>query len=74
MNEGGLSIGIFPEVLPSSNTSEQRWCDETIDRDPVLAEIQMMPVVEFRRRRAKDFPPVEGEHSRLVPLLSSIGG
>jgi hypothetical protein len=49
-------IGVFPEALPCSNTSEQGRRDETFDETPVVAEIRMAPAVEFWRHRAEDFP------------------
>jgi hypothetical protein len=34
MNEEGSSMGVFPEALPRSNTSEQGRRDETTNGDP----------------------------------------
>jgi hypothetical protein len=73
-DEERLIIGVFPEALPCSNTGEQGRRNETSDGDTdgggdlddasggVLASL------------GRGLPSVEGEHSRLMPLLSSIGG
>jgi hypothetical protein len=65
-------IGIFPEGPPCSNTGERGRCEEISDGDPggggdpnetgggVLASL------------GDRHPSAEGEHERLVPLLSSI--
>jgi hypothetical protein len=74
INEEGSSIGIFSEALPCSNISEQGRRDEATDGDPgggrdpdgVGGGVSASP--------GKVLPSTEGERSRLVPLLSSIGG
>jgi hypothetical protein len=64
----------FPQELPYSKTSEQGRREEIFNRDPggggdpdgigcgVLASLD------------EGFPSGEGEHSRLMPLWSSIDG
>jgi hypothetical protein len=74
MNEEGSSIRIFSEVLPCSNTSEQGRHDETTDGDPGRSGDLNGTAGGVSASSAKGLPPAEGEHSRLVPLLSSIGG
>jgi hypothetical protein len=74
MNEEGSSIGIFLEALPCSNTSEQGQCDEATDGDPDSGEDLDGAGGGVSTSSGKGLPPVEGEHSRLVPLLSSISG
>jgi hypothetical protein len=74
MSEEGSSIGIFLEALPCSNTSEQGPRDEATDGDPsgggdpdgAGGGVSMSP--------SNGLPSMEGERSRLVPLLFSIGG
>jgi hypothetical protein len=74
INDEGSSVGIFPEVLPCLNTSEQGQCDEATDGDPggdgdldgTGDGVSALP--------GKGLPPTEGKRSCLVPLLSSISG
>jgi hypothetical protein len=66
--------GVFSEELPCSKTGEQGWREEVSDGDPggggdpdgtsggVVASLD------------EGFPSGEGEHSRLMPLWSSIDG
>jgi hypothetical protein len=74
MNEEGLSIGIFLEALRYSNTSEQGWHDEATDGDPGGGRDPDGAGGGVLASPGKGLPPAEGEHSCLVPLLSSIGG
>jgi hypothetical protein len=74
MNEEGSSIRLFPVVLPCSNTSEQGQHDEATDGDPGGSGDPDGAGGEVSASPGKGLPSAEGEHSRLVPLLSSIGG
>jgi hypothetical protein len=74
MNEEGSSIGIFPEALPCSNTSEQGWGNEATDGDPDGGRDLDGAGGGVLASSGKGLPPAEGERSCLVPLLSSIGG
>jgi hypothetical protein len=74
MNEEGSSIGIFPEVLPCSNTSEQGQHDEATDGDPGSGGDSDGVGGGVSASLGKGLPPAELERSRLVPLLSSISG
>jgi hypothetical protein len=73
MNEEGSIIGVFLEVLPCSNTSEQGWRDETSDGDPG-GDGDPDGAGGGVSASGKGLPFAGGEHSRLMPLLSSIGG
>jgi hypothetical protein len=74
MNEEGLSIGIFPEALPCSNTSEQGWHDGATDGDSGGSGDPDGAGGGVSASPGKGLPSAEGERSRLVPILSSIGG
>jgi hypothetical protein len=74
MNEEGSSIGVFPEALPCSNTNELGRRDETTDRDPGGGGEPDGTGGGVSASSSKGLPSMEGEHSRLMPLLSSIGG
>jgi hypothetical protein len=74
MNEEGSSIGIFPGVLPCSNTSEHGRRNETTDGDPGGGGDSDGTGGGVSTSLVKGLPTAEGERSRLVPLLSSIGG
>jgi hypothetical protein len=64
----------IPEALPCSNIGEQGRRDETSDGDlggggdPDGVDGGVLTSL------GRGLPSVEGEHSRLMPLLSSIGG
>jgi hypothetical protein len=66
--------GVVPEALPCSNTSEQQWCDETFNGDPGGGGDPDGASGEFFASSGRGLPSAEGERSRLMPLLSSIGG
>jgi hypothetical protein len=74
MNEEGSSIRIFLEALPCSNTSEQGWHDEATNGDLGGGGDPDDAGGGVSSSSGKGLPPMEGEHSRLMPLLSSIGG
>jgi hypothetical protein len=74
MNEEGSIIGVFSEVLPCSNTSEQGRRDKTTDEDPSGGGDPDGASGGVSALSGKGLPSVEGERSHLLPLLSSIGG
>jgi hypothetical protein len=74
MNEEGLIIGVFPEALPCSNIGEQGWRGETTDGDPSGGGDPDGVGGGVSASSGKGLPSTEGERSRLMPLLSSIGG
>jgi hypothetical protein len=74
MNEEGSIIGVFSEALPCSNTGEQGWCDETTYGDPGGSGDPDGVGGGVSTSSGKGLPSAEGERSRLMPLLSSIGG
>jgi hypothetical protein len=74
MNEEGSIIGVFSEALPCSNTGEQGRCDETTDGDPGGSGDPDGVGGGVSMSSGKGLPSAEGEHLRLMPLLSSIGG
>jgi hypothetical protein len=67
-------IGVFPEALPCSNTGEQGWRDETSEGYPGGGGDLDGTGSGVLASSGKRFPSVEGEHSYLIPLLSSISG
>jgi hypothetical protein len=67
-------IGVFSEVLPCSNTGEQGRHDETSDRDPGGGRDPDGASDGVLASLGRGLPSAEGERSRLMPLLSSIGG
>jgi hypothetical protein len=74
MNEEWSIIGVFPEALPYSNTGEQGRSDETIDGDPGGGRDPDGADGGVSTSSGKGLPSAEGEHSRLMPLLSSTSG
>jgi hypothetical protein len=69
-----LIIGFFPEALPCSNTGEQGRRDETSDEDSDGGGDPDGAGGRVLASSDRGLPSAEGEHSRLMPLLSSIGG
>jgi hypothetical protein len=74
MNEEGSIIGVFPEALPCSNTDEQRQRDEISDGDSGGGGDPDGTGGGVLASSDRGLPSAEGERSRLMPLLSSIGG
>jgi hypothetical protein len=74
MNEEGSIIGVFPEALPCSNTGEQGQRDETSDGDSGGGGDPDDVDGGVLASSGRGLPSAEGERSRLMPLLSSIGG
>jgi hypothetical protein len=74
MNEEGSIIGVFPEALPCSNTGEQRQRDETSDGDSGGGGDPDGTGGGVLTSSGRGLPSAEGERSRLMSLLSSIGG
>jgi hypothetical protein len=72
--EEGPLTGVVPEALPCSNIGEQRRRDETSDGDPGGGGDPDGAGGGVFASSGREFPSVEGERSRLTPLLSSIGG
>jgi hypothetical protein len=62
------------EALPCSNTGEQGWHDETIDGDPGGGGDPDGAGGGVSASSGEGLPSAEGECSRWMPLLSSIGG
>jgi hypothetical protein len=60
--------------LPCSNTSVQGQRDEATDGDLGGGGDPDGAGGGVSTSPGKGLPPAEGEHSRLVPLLFSIGG
>jgi hypothetical protein len=56
------------------NTGEQGQRDETTDGDPGVGRDQDGSGGGVSASLGKGLPSAEGERSRLMPLLSSIGG
>jgi hypothetical protein len=73
-DEERLIIGVFPKALPCSNTGEQGRRDETFDGDPGSGGDPDGASGGVLVSSGRGLPYVEGEHSRLMPFLSSIGG
>jgi hypothetical protein len=74
MNEEGSITGVVPEALLCSNAGEQGRCDETSDGDPGGAGDPDGAGGGVLVLSDRGLPSAEGEGSRLMPLLSSIGG
>jgi hypothetical protein len=74
MNEEGSIISVFLEALPCSNTDEQGRRDETSDGDPDGGGDPDGVGDGVLTSLGRGLPSVEGERSRLMPLLSFIGG
>jgi hypothetical protein len=73
-SEEGLLTGVSPEALPCSNTEEQWWCDETSDGDPGGGGGPDGTGIRVVVLSGSGLLSTEGEHSRLMPFLSSVGG
>jgi hypothetical protein len=73
-SEEGPLTGVAPEALPYSNTDEQRRRDETSEGDLGGGGDSDGTVGGVCAPSGRGLPSAEGEHSRLTPFLSSIGG
>jgi hypothetical protein len=72
-NERSIT-GAIPEELPCSKTGEQGRWEEISDEDPNSGGDPDSAGNGVLASLGEGFPSEEGEHSRLMPLWSSIDG